>query len=122
MQKELSALSFAARPIIRTVRYYPILDHLQRLLQFAPDDTPQLKLAKLQQALTHYPFPQADTLPLLAALLSLPHPDDYPPMTLSPQKQKEKTQEALVAWMIEEAERQAVYLVWEDLHWADPRP
>ena len=43
-----------------------------------------------------------------------------PPLTLSPQKQKQKTQEALVAWMMEEAEKAAVYCAWEDLHWADP--
>jgi predicted ATPase len=30
------------------------------------------------------------------------------------------TQEALVAWMVEEAEQQVMYCVWEDLHWADP--
>src|SRR5262249_31346420 len=30
------------------------------------------------------------------------------------------TQEALVAWLVEEAERAPVYCVWEDLHWADP--
>jgi len=39
---------------------------------------------------------------------------------LSPQKQKQKTQEALVAWMVEEAEKAAVFCAWEDLHWADP--
>ena len=59
-------------------------------------------------------------MPLLAALLSLPHPEGYPPLTLSPQKQKQKTQEALVAWIMEEAEKAAVYCAWEDLHWADP--
>ena len=63
---------------------------------------------------------QADTLPLFAALLSLPHPEGYPPLTLSPQKQKEKTHEALVAWLCEEAKQQAVTYAWEDLHWADP--
>ena len=68
----------------------------------------------------HYRFPQADTLLLVAALLSLPHPAGIPPLTLSPQKQKQKTQEALVAWLVEEAERHPVYCVWEDLHWADP--
>src|SRR5262249_24639579 len=30
------------------------------------------------------------------------------------------TQEALVAWIVEEAEQAAVYCAWEDLHWADP--
>ena len=53
-------------------------------------------------------------------MLSLPQPEGIPPLTLSPQKQKQKTQEALVAWIIEEAERAAVYCAWEDLHWADP--
>src|SRR5262249_24580348 len=77
-------------------------------------------LAKLQHVLARYHFPQADTAPLLAALLSLPHPEAYPPLTGSPQKQKEKTQAALVAWLVEEAERQPVYSTWEDLHWADP--
>ncbi|MBI3801012.1 MAG: AAA family ATPase [Deltaproteobacteria bacterium] len=100
--------------------FYPVIEHLQRLLQFHREETPQAKLIKLQQALAVYHFPQADTLPLLAALLSLPHPEGYPPITLSPQKQKQKTQEALVAWLREEAERSAVYNAWEDLHWADP--
>src|SRR5262249_30800861 len=71
-------------------------------------------------SLARYRFTQADTLPLLAALLSLPHPEGAPPLTLSPQKQKQKTQEALVAWIVEEAEKATVYCAWEDLHWADP--
>jgi class 3 adenylate cyclase len=99
---------------------YPILEHLQRLLQFHHEENPQAKLEKLHQTLARYRFPQADTLPLLAALLSLPSPEGVPPLTLSPQRQKQKTQEALVAWLVEEAERQAVYCAWEDLHWADP--
>src|SRR5262249_1047407 len=67
---------------------YPIIEHLQRFLQFHREDAPHTKLAKLQQALSHYRFPQADTTPLLAALLSLPHPEHCAPITLSPQKQK----------------------------------
>ena len=43
-----------------------------------------------------------------------------PPLTLSSQKQKQKIQEALVAWLLEEAEKATVYCVWEDLHWIDP--
>jgi class 3 adenylate cyclase len=48
-----------------------------------------------------------DAVPLLAALLSLPHPEGYPAITLSPQKQKEKTHEALVAWLCAEAQQHA---------------
>jgi class 3 adenylate cyclase/tetratricopeptide (TPR) repeat protein/energy-coupling factor transporter ATP-binding protein EcfA2 len=100
--------------------FYPLIEHLQRLLQFASHDMPQAKLAKLQQTLAQYRFPQTDTLSLLASLLSLPQSDGVPPLTLSPQKQKQKIQEALVAWIVEEAERATVYCAWEDLHWVDP--
>ncbi len=99
---------------------YPVTEHFQRLLQFAPGDGPDAKLAKLEHLLRSYRFPQADTVPLLAALLWLPHPAGAPPLMASPQKQKEQTQEALVAWLMEEAERNVVYNAWEDLHWADP--
>lgn len=57
---------------------------------------------------------------MFATLLSLPHPEGYPPLTLSPQKQKEKTLEALVVWLCEQAPQQAKIYAWEDLHWADP--
>jgi class 3 adenylate cyclase/predicted ATPase len=100
--------------------FHPILGHLQRILQFVPHEEPQSRLDKLQRTLAVYHFPRADTFPLLAALLSLPHPAGCPPLTLSPQKQKEKTLEALVGWLVEEAEKAAVYSAWEDLHWADP--
>jgi predicted ATPase/class 3 adenylate cyclase len=113
-------IEFRCSPYYRNSALYPIIDHPQRLLQFAREDSPAAKLEKLQHTLSHSHFPQADTLPLLAALLSLPHPEGYPPITVSPQKQKEKTQVALVAWLLEEAEQKAVYNTWEDLHWADP--
>jgi predicted ATPase len=113
-------IEFRCSPYHQNSAFYPIIDHLQRFLQFAPHDTPPAKLAKLQQTLAFYRFPQADTLPLLATLLSLPQLEGMPPLTLSPQKQKQKTQEALVAWLMEEAEKAAVYCAWEDVHWADP--
>jgi class 3 adenylate cyclase/predicted ATPase len=113
-------IEFRCSPYYQNSALYPVIEHLQRLLQFAREDSPTVKLEKLQHTLSHYRFPQADTVPLLAALLSLPHPESYPPISMSPQKQKEKTQAALVAWLVEEAERAAVYLAWEDLHWADP--
>jgi predicted ATPase/class 3 adenylate cyclase len=99
---------------------YPILEHIQRLLHFHPDDTPQAKLVRLEHALTPYRLPLEETVPLLAAWLSLPHPEAYPPLRLSPQQQRQKTQAALVAWLLAEAERQPVLVVGEDLHWADP--
>ena len=61
-----------------------------------------------------------ESLPLFTALLSLPTPSQYPPLNLTPQKQKERTLQALVQLLVAQAERQATVSVWEDLHWADP--
>ena len=65
-------------------------------------------------------LPLDEVVPLVAALLSIPVPERYAPLGWSPQQQKQKTEEALVAWLLAEAERQPVLAVWEDLHWADP--
>ncbi len=113
-------IEFRCSPYHQNSALYPIIDHVQRLLQFTRDDAPEDKLAKLHHTLSQYRFSQVDTVPLLAALLSLPHPASSPPLTLSPQKQKEKTQAALVAWLVEETAQHPVYTAWEDLHWADP--
>ena len=51
---------------------------------------------------------------------SLPLPATYPPLTLTPQRQKQKTLEALLAWLLALAEQQPVLFVVEDLHWVDP--
>jgi predicted ATPase len=90
------------------------------VLYFAPRDTPQTKVQKLEQTLARYRFPQSDTVPLLATLLSLPYSEAVSPLTSTPQQQKQKTLDALLQWLFEEAERVPVYTVWEDLHWADP--
>jgi class 3 adenylate cyclase/predicted ATPase len=113
-------IEFRCSPYHQNSAFYPIIEHLQRFLQFALHDSPPARIEKLTQRLAAYRFPQADTLPLLAALLSLPSPEGAPALTLSPQKQKQKIQEALVAWIAEEAEKAVVYCAWEDLHWADP--
>jgi class 3 adenylate cyclase/predicted ATPase len=113
-------IEFRCSPYHQNTALYPITEHLQRLLQFQSEDTPHAKLAKLTWLLSQYRFPQAETLPLLAALFSLPPPADVPPLSFSPQKQRQLTLEALVAWLLEEAERAVVYCAWEDLHWADP--
>src|SRR5439155_7444051 len=40
-------------------------------------------------------------------------------LALSPQQQQQQTQTALLAWLLEETERQPMLMVCEDLHWAD---
>ena len=50
----------------------------------------------------------------------MPLPASYPPLTLTPQRQKQKTLEALLTWLLALTEQQPVLFVVEDLHWIDP--
>ena len=113
-------LGFRCSPYAQQSALYPMIEHVQRVLQWRRDEPPEAKLDKLERMLQRYRLPLQEAVPLLAALLSLPHPEHYPPLHLSPERQKQKTQEALIAWLVEEAEQQPVLAVWEDLHWADP--
>jgi TOMM system kinase/cyclase fusion protein len=113
-------LTFRCSPYHTNSALYPVIEHLQRLLHWQRDASPEAKLATLEQAIQTARLPLAEVVPVVAALLSLPVPERYPPLTLSPQRQKQKTQEALVAWLLAEAAQQPVLAIWEDLHWADP--
>jgi class 3 adenylate cyclase/predicted ATPase len=108
-------------PFYQSSALYPVIDHLQRLL-FKREDSPEEKLRKLEGALVgaRHALPLQETIPLFASLLCLPLPESYPPLNLSPQRQKQKTMESLLAWLLEEAKKQPVLRIVEDLHWVDP--
>ncbi len=61
-----------------------------------------------------------ETVPLFAALLSLPLPEErYPPLNLSAQR-RQKTLETIVAMLLQQSEARPVLFIVEDLHWTDP--
>lgn len=114
-------ISFRCSAYHQNSAFHPLIERLGRTLRFARDDSPEAKLRKLEDGLSQLAFANERTLPLLASLLSIPVPEGrFPAQVLSAQQQKQRTQEALVAWLLEEAERQPLFTVWEDLHWADP--
>ena len=86
------------------------------------DETPDGKFARLEQVLGTYRFPRADTLPLLAtAPWSSPARARAALARVLPAQQKQRDPGSdLIAWMVEEAERQPVLAVWEKIQWIDP--
>jgi class 3 adenylate cyclase/predicted ATPase len=120
-REECTRMTFRCSSYYQQSALYPVIEQIQRRLQWRRDDTPEIKLAKLEQVLQAYRFSLDEVVPLLAALLSIPLPEArYAPLSLSPQRQRQKTLEVLLAWLLAEAERQPTLAVWEDLHWADP--
>jgi len=100
---------------------YPMIDLLERVaLRFDREESPQQKLSKLEGFLVQHGLPLAETVPLLAALLSLPLTADYAPLTVSPEQQKQQTLHVLLTILLRIAAQQPVLFVMEDLHWVDP--
>jgi class 3 adenylate cyclase/tetratricopeptide (TPR) repeat protein len=99
---------------------YPFIRQLERAARFERTDQPATKFAKLEALLM---LSGADTeqvvLPL-ANLLSLPPGDRDRVTELSPQKRKEVTLAALLIQLSTLAARQPVFVIFEDVHWADP--
>jgi len=108
-------------PYHQSSALYPIIDFLERVvLQFQREDSPQKKLNKLEGYLAQYGLSLPETVPLFAVLLSIPLDGKYPPLNLSPERQKQKTLATMLTILLERAAQQPVLFVVEDLHWADP--
>ena len=98
-------------PYFTNSALYPITDFLQRTLRFQADDSPHQKLEKLVENLGQYHLPLEETVPLFGALLSLPVPEEqFPPLSWTPQRQRQKTLETMIAMILELAERQPVFV------------
>ena len=81
----------------------------------------QQRLEKLEHELNQHRLPLEECVPLFAPLLSLPIPEDrYAPLALSPQRQRQKTLETIVALLLGLAEQRRVLFILEDLQWSDP--
>jgi class 3 adenylate cyclase len=99
---------------------YPMITQLERAAGFRREDTADERLDKLEAVLAQATNDLGEATPLLAALLSIPTGERYPPLNLSPQKQKEMTLRALVAQVEGLAARTPVLMLFEDAQWSDP--
>jgi len=117
----LPRIAFRCSPYHTTSALYPVMTYLERLLHFEPQDSPATRLAKLEAGLRSSGLPLVEVMPLFAGWLAGPLPAERSAaLTLMPQHQKQQMLEALVAWLVAEAEWQPVLVAWEDVHWADP--
>jgi predicted ATPase len=97
---------------------YPLIELLERVtLGFEREESPEQKLRKLEGFVVQYGLPLAETVPLFAALLSLPLSADYAPLTVSPEQQ---TLHALLTILLRIAAQQPVLFAMEDLQLVDP--
>jgi class 3 adenylate cyclase/tetratricopeptide (TPR) repeat protein len=98
---------------------FPVIAGLERAAGFEHSDTSEAKFDKLE-ALVTQSSKVAEDVVLFAELLSLPLCSRYAPINYSPQRKKEKTLDAVIRHLTGAAERQPVFLIFEDIHWIDP--
>jgi len=119
--EDFTWVTLRCSPFYTNSALYPILGHMQRVMNWNPRDNSAKKLEKLEIALKGQSMQLDEAVPLFAELMSLPLPEDlYRPLELNAKQKREQTLDALVAWCFEEAEKTPVIQVWDDIHWADP--
>ncbi|EIM30070.1 AAA family ATPase [Microvirga lotononidis] len=119
-QESHTCLIYQCSPVHQQSVLHPVTTQLVRLAGFSSNDPPDVKLDKLERLLARPEGQAATGTPLLAALLSLPTEGRYPPLNLSPQRQKEVTLWALIEHLARLAAIRPMLMIVEDLHWADP--
>jgi class 3 adenylate cyclase len=113
------ALLYQCSPYAAQTAFSPVIEQLQYAARFTSHDSAEQKLDKLERLLSEAVEDISEAAPLLAALLSLPG-ERYPPLSMSPQRQKLETIAALVAQLEGLALQRPVLVLVEDVHWVDP--
>ena len=112
-------IEWRCSPHFQNTGLYPAIDFYERALGFDREVAPQARFDRMLHRLEQYDLARPETVPLWASLLSLPIPDRYPPLSLSPVRQREETFRTMLDWLHTRAARKPVLFIVEDLHWVD---
>jgi predicted ATPase/class 3 adenylate cyclase len=118
-QSDATIIEWHCSPYYQNTLLYPARDSLERLLGLGDEEVPVARFDRLVRHLAEYDLARPEVVPLFAALLSLPTDERFPPLGLSPVRERGKTFWALQEWLLASAEQRPVLFVVEDLHWAD---
>ena len=114
-----AVIEWRCSPQYQNTGLHPAIDFYERALGFRPEEPPQDRFDRMLRRVANYDLARPEIVPLWAALLSLPTPDRFPPLSLSPARQREETFRLLLEWLHVRAARGPVLFVVEDLHWVD---
>jgi DNA-binding response OmpR family regulator/class 3 adenylate cyclase/predicted ATPase len=99
--------------------FHPVIKQLEQAAGFEREDTAAVKLDKLETMLSQASATLLTDTALYAALLSIPTNGRYPPLELTPQRQKDLTIAMLIRQVINIAQRQPLVVKLADAHWID---
>jgi class 3 adenylate cyclase/DNA-binding response OmpR family regulator/predicted ATPase len=112
-------MRFQCSPHHTNSSFYPIINQLEHVSRFEREDTPEIKIKKLETVLSQAgPGALAD-IPFFANLLSIPTDGFYSSPNLTPQRQRDLQITALLRQVLGLAIKQPVVVKIADAHWMD---
>ncbi len=112
-------LRFFCSPHHQDSTLYPLIARIERAAHFTREDTPDIKLHKLERLLAQSGESPPEEVALFADLLGLPTDARYPQSILDPHSKRELTLAASVRQLERYANRRPVWLIFDDIHWVD---
>jgi len=109
-------MTYQCSPYHADSAFYPVTQQMSFAAGFAPSDSVDARLDKLETLLGA----DQDTLRLVAPLLGLDGGARYGALDLTPAQQRAQTMKALAGLLVRQAVEKPVLMVFEDLHWVDP--
>jgi len=115
-----AVVRYHCSPFHRNSALHPVIEQISRAARIDRQETDARKLDKLESLFAKIDLNEDASIPLIAALLSIPTEGRYPQTDMSPQRQKETTLKFLVDALEAYANRNPLLVVFQDVHWIDP--
>ena len=113
-------VQYECSPYHTNTALYPAINFLRQAAGLTSQDNAEVQLTKLDALAIESGIDNQDTVALLADLLSIRGEHRDPPLTVSSEKRKDMTLEALVHLLQRLADRCPVLFIVEDAQWLDP--
>ena len=109
----------SAAPFFQNTPFYPVVELLRQFGSPHRAHGASPHPVRIEAQLARAGLNPAEAIPLLAPLLNLPVPGDYPPLLYSPEQRRRQLLAVIVEWIFDIAREQPLVIAIEDLHWAD---
>ena len=113
-------LECQSSPYYQRTAFWPLTQWFEPLCHWEQFERPDMKVKKLETALTQFMLPREETLALFAELLALTSRDGEETLRhMSPFQRRRRIMDALLTILFALAEQGPIVLVMEDVQWAD---
>jgi class 3 adenylate cyclase/tetratricopeptide (TPR) repeat protein len=110
----------AGEPFSQSTPFHAVAEMLKQGLGWRGDETPVERVAQLERRLEGAGLKLGEAVPLIAELLGLPIPEQYPALMFAPQQKRKRLLANLAGWVLNLSHLQPTVIAMEDLHWVDP--